>query len=206
MPVFPLPSFVLFPRVSAPLHVFESRYRALVRDALAADRLLAIALLKPGWQRDYAGSPEFFPTGCLARLEEAAWRPDDCFDVKVSGLARVRFDRITSEYPYRAARVSLLPQEPIPDDDPLVDLERRALLDAWVRAVGEQRATVVPGELGPTLELVVNGMCCELDLDPAEKLALLEMDSLLERSRRLRERLERVRRSPPSESGSGEIN
>ena len=197
---------MLFPHVSAPLHVFESRYRALVRDALAADRLLAIALLKPGWQRDYAGSPEFFGTGCLARLEEAAWRPDDCFDVKVVGLARVRFDRVTSEYPYRAARVTVLPQEPIPEDDPLIDLERRALLDAYVRAVGEQRSAVVPGERAPTLEFVVNGLCCELDLDPAEKLALLELDSLLERSRRLRERLERVRRAPPSEGGSGERN
>ena len=204
--MFPLPGFVLFPHVSAPLHVFESRYRALVRDALAADRLLAIALLKPGWQRDYAGSPEFFGTGCLARLEEAAWRPDDCFDVKVVGLARVRFDRVTSEYPYRAARVTVLPQEPIPEDDPLIDLERRALLDAYVRAVGEQRSAVVPGERAPTLEFVVNGLCCELDLDPAEKLALLELDSLLERSRRLRERLERVRRAPPSEGGSGERN
>jgi Lon protease-like protein len=197
---------VLFPHVSAPLHVFESRYRALVRDALAADRLLAIALLKPGWQRDYAGSPEFFETGCLARLEEAAWRPDDCFDVKVVGLARVRFDRVTSEYPYRAARVTVLPQEPIPDDDPLIDLERRALLDAYVRAVGEQRSALVPGERAPALELVVNGLCCELDLDPAEKLALLELDSLLERSRRLRERLERVRRAPPSEGEAGEHN
>lgn len=204
--MFPLPGFVLFPHVSAPLHVFESRYRALVRDALAADRLLAIALLKPGWQRDYAGSPEFFDTGCLARLEEAAWRPDDCFDVKVIGLARVRFGRVISEYPYRAARVTVLPQEPIPDDDPLIDLERRALLDAYVRTVGEQGSAVVPGERAPTLELVVNGLCCELDLDPAEKLALLELDSLLERSRRLRERLERVRRAPPSEGGAGERN
>jgi hypothetical protein len=206
VPVFPLPGFVLFPRVTAPLHVFESRYRALVRDALAADRLLAIALLKPGWQRDYAGSPEFFPTGCLARLEEAAWRPDDCFDVKVVGVARVRFDRVTSEYPYRAARVTVLPQEPIPDDDPLVDLERRALLDAYQRAVAAPPTPLDPITLGHTLEMIVNGMCCELDLEPAEKLALLELDSLLERSRRLRERLEGARRPSSPESGPGERN
>ena len=80
IPVFPLPDLVLFPHAVLPLHVYELRYRTLVRDALSRDRVILLALLKPGHEQDYQGSPEFHPLGCLARFEEveyAARRPAD---------------------------------------------------------------------------------------------------------------------------------
>ena len=52
VPVFPLPDLVLFPHVILPLHVFELRYRTMVRDALSGERVIALALLKPGWEGD----------------------------------------------------------------------------------------------------------------------------------------------------------
>ena len=198
MPVFPLPDFVLFPRALVPLHVFELRYRALVRDALRADRLIALALLKPGWERDYHGSPAFYPTGCLARVERVTWEPDDCYDLWVTGLSRVRFQRMTREYPYRAASVTLMPQEPLSDDDPLVQNERQALDETYGRIPGVEalKSPVDPVgwlyDRGASLsfEAFVNAVCAQLALDPAEKLELLELDSILERSRRARERIE----------------
>ena len=48
--VFPLPSVVLFPHTVLPLHIFESRYRDLVRDALASDKVMALAQLEPGFE------------------------------------------------------------------------------------------------------------------------------------------------------------
>ena len=53
--VFPLPNLVLFPHVMQPLHIFEPRYRELLEDALAGDRLIAMALLAPGWENDLRG-------------------------------------------------------------------------------------------------------------------------------------------------------
>ena len=52
LPLFPLPSVVLFPGVFLPLHIFEPRYRAMVADALATDRLIGMTLLRDGWQDD----------------------------------------------------------------------------------------------------------------------------------------------------------
>ncbi|MYI75519.1 MAG: Lon family ATP-dependent protease, partial [Acidobacteria bacterium] len=46
VPLFPLPNVVLFPRVFLPLHIFEPRYREMVRDALAADRTIGMVLLR----------------------------------------------------------------------------------------------------------------------------------------------------------------
>jgi Lon protease-like protein len=49
VPVFPLPGVVFFPRTVLPLHVFEPRYRAMVRDAVRGEGLIAVSLLRPGW-------------------------------------------------------------------------------------------------------------------------------------------------------------
>ena len=63
--LFPLPNLVLFPHVMQPLHIFEPRYRFLLEDALATDRLIAMALLAPGWENDYEGRPPLYPMACL---------------------------------------------------------------------------------------------------------------------------------------------
>ncbi|MEK7330415.1 MAG: LON peptidase substrate-binding domain-containing protein, partial [Candidatus Eisenbacteria bacterium] len=133
VPVFPLPGVVLFPGAQLPLHVFELRYRTMVREALSGERVIALALLRPGWERDYQGSPEFHPLGCLARIDEVAWLPNDCYNLRLLGLARVRLGRLVREFPYRAARTQVLPQEPLSEDDPLVQLERHALIEAGAR-------------------------------------------------------------------------
>ena len=62
IPVFPLPNVVLFPRVQLPLHIFEPRYRAMVRDVIEAEPpLIGMALLRGDWQEQYEGNPQVFP-------------------------------------------------------------------------------------------------------------------------------------------------
>jgi Lon protease-like protein len=208
VPVFPLPEVVLFPHVLLPLHVFELRYRTMVRDALSRERLLALATLRPGWQADYRDSPAFFPVGCLARFETVEWLPNDCYDLRVLGIARVRFGRVAREIPYRAATVSLLAQDPFTEDDPLIQLERRALFDSYLRlvkAAGE-------GSEAPSIdadcpfEALVNSIATVAGGDGAQKLELLELDHLVERSRRLRERLEAMIRSLRTGPREGDRN
>lgn len=193
VPVFPLPGTVLFPGVQLPLHVFEQRYRALVRDALGGDRTIALALLQPGWERDYQGSPEFHPLGCLARIDEVAWLPDDCYRLRVLGLSRATLGRVVREFPYRAVRAVPVPQEPYSEDDALIQLERRAVVEAARRcthlaeALGE---TPFPFDETAAFEPLVNAICMGLPIDPDDRLALLAMDSVLERARSVREVME----------------
>ena len=52
IPIFPLPNVVLFPNVFLPLHIFEPRYRTMVADALAGDRIIGMVLLRPGYEAD----------------------------------------------------------------------------------------------------------------------------------------------------------
>ena len=63
LPLFPLPSVVLFPNVFLPLHIFEPRYRSMVADAIANDRLIGMVLLQPGWESNYQGRPPMYSIG-----------------------------------------------------------------------------------------------------------------------------------------------
>lgn len=210
LPVFPLPGVVLFPGVQLPLHVFELRYRTLVREALSGERLIALALLLPGWELDYHGSPEYHPLGCVARIDEVTWLPDDCYHLRLLGLSRVRLGRRVREFPYRAVRAQELPQEPFSEDDALLQIERRALIDASTRCARlAEAAGEPPWDLDEALgfEPLVNTLCMGLPVAAEEKLEMLGMDSVLERARRARERMEeQLLHAERGEARGGERN
>ena len=196
LPVFPLPGVVLFPGALLPLHVFELRYRTMVRDALSAQRMIALATLRPGWELDYQGSPAFHPLGCVARFERVEWLPNDCYDLHVLGLARVRFAKPAREFPYRACPVTPLEDEPYTADDPLVLSERHAMLELWGRLAGRGLAPQLDAA-APAFDAVVNAVCMGLPVPVEDKLDLLAVDSVLERGRRARALAARAPSPPP---------
>ncbi|MFI5370349.1 MAG: LON peptidase substrate-binding domain-containing protein [Candidatus Eisenbacteria bacterium] len=209
MPVFPLPDVVLFPTGLLPLHIFELRYRTMVRDALSGDRHIAMALLLPGWEADYRGAPPFHPIGCLARIEEVEWLVDDCYDLVVRGMTRVRLGPVVRAYPYRRVVAEPLQQAPHPEDDPLVELEKQALIEAWERLA---RDVEVPGTVpeatdpGLPFETLVNRLAMALPVPAAHKMRLLEMDAVFDRSQAMRALVERLRRGPGAVGGEGDHN
>jgi Lon protease-like protein len=185
VPVFPLPGLVLFPHVVIPLRVFEHRYRTMVRDALAADRSIAMALLKPGWEGDYAGSPEFHPLLCLARIEDAEWQTDDCYRLSVKGVARAKARRVMREFPYRAVTLETHPEHPLTEDDPLVRMERASLLSQYRRLAHTLERDPAEAD-GLGFEELVNVACTLAPIEPEVKLALLAEDSVFDRAVKLR--------------------
>jgi Lon protease-like protein len=106
--LFPLPNFVLFPHVMQPLHVFEPRYRDLLEDALAGDGLIAMAVLGPGWERNYEGRPALYPTACLGQISAHCRLSDGTYNVLLVGLRRVRLLReLKPARRFREAEVAL---------------------------------------------------------------------------------------------------
>lgn len=109
LPIFPLPSAALFPGTALPLHVFEPRYRDMVRDALAGSKALAIARLKPGFEASYAGRPAVFDVCGAGVIVDHRKLEDGRYDILVQGIARVR---ILNEHAplqtYRLVNVELL--------------------------------------------------------------------------------------------------
>src|SRR5213080_2405252 len=84
--LFPLPNLVLFPHVGQPLHVFEPRYRQLMADALDDDRLIALALLRPGWEEDYHKKPPIHEMVCLGRINNEEKLADGRYNLLLHGV------------------------------------------------------------------------------------------------------------------------
>jgi uncharacterized protein len=203
IPLFPLPNVVFFPRMPLPLHVFEPRYRAMMRDAVAGARLIGMVLLRGAWERDYAGKPEIFRVGTvgeLARIEELS---DGRFDIVLRGLREFVIHRELSRAPYREAVVSW--REPPTDSLPRpVRAGIAAVVLRYLQRTGRAPADSDLVESGVDDETFVNFLAQHLDLDPLEKQALLEAPSLGERGRRLVDvvefRLEELRLDPGGQS------
>ncbi len=188
LPVFPLPDVVFFPGTVLPLHVFETRYRAMVKDALAADNVLAVALLQPGWEQRYDGSPAYFPVATAGRMEEIETTRDGRYYFRLNGLTRVRLGEVLRETPYRFVRAEEYPERPVDENDPAI---RRAKLDLLASQVylvreltGNDQPRMVFDERMP-FATAVNHACASLPSEPSVRQELLELDDLVERHQRV---------------------
>lgn len=125
-PLFPLPNCVQFPRMLLPLHIFEPRYRRMVADALAGNRLIAMALLKPESETATAHSaPDIHNTVCLGRITAEELLSDGRYQLVLDGVSRARIlsEEETNGRPYRSARLELCAD--ICPAKPTIDRERR---------------------------------------------------------------------------------
>src|SRR5262245_66458909 len=89
-----------------PLHVFEPRYRAMVRDAVIGARLIGMVLLRGEWEKEYAGNPEIFGVGTVGELVRTEELPDGRFNIVLRGLREFVIHRELSRAAYREAVVS----------------------------------------------------------------------------------------------------
>ena len=106
--LFPLPNLVLFPHVLQPLHVFEQRYRDLLAEAIAQDGLIAMAMLAPGWEKNYEGRPSLYPVACLGQVTSYHRLKDGSYNVLLLGVQRIRLlDELAPRKSFREARVEL---------------------------------------------------------------------------------------------------
>lgn len=138
IPIFPLPDVVLFPHTLLPLHIFEPRYRQMVRECLAGDRRIAMALLRPGWENDYYGRPPIYPIAGAGEIIQHEELPDGRFNILLRGTMRIGITaELPADKPYRVARARPLPDR-YPDADPKALADRIERLKVfYLRIVSE---------------------------------------------------------------------
>jgi Lon protease-like protein len=189
IPIFPLPNVVLFPTVCLPLHIFEPRYRDMVADALEGDRIIGMALLRPGWEGDYEGRPAIYPVGCAGLISHAERLPDGRYNIILRGLEKFRVIRERDQRAYRVADIDPMMEALSERDRELVRSERQRLEALLVpQPAGRGVDPKVPPSMAD--EDLVNALAQYLELETVEKQALLERDGLVARCRSLIELLE----------------
>jgi uncharacterized protein len=189
IPIFPLPSVVLFPNVFLPLHIFEPRYREMVTDALAGDRMIGMVLMRPGWEGQYEGRPPVYSVGCAGLITFSEQHPDGRYNIVLRGLEKFRILDEDHSRSYRVARVEALMEEPTPEERAIIHGERQRL-EALL--VPQPKGRGVDPKVPPSMadDDLINALAQYLDLEPVEKQALLEREGLVARCRSLIDLLE----------------
>ena len=181
LPLFPLPNIVFFPQTRLPLHVFEPRYRQMVKDVLETDSRFGIVLLRPGWEAEYFGAQPIFTCGTVGTIEQAVPLEDGRYNIVVRGDVRFRVLDEVSRVPYRTARVVAHPeveheaQQAYAQREWLADLSRQ-----YLKYLPDQ--TAVPEIDTVNLDALTNALIMSLNLDVEEKQKLLEQNDVVKRA------------------------
>jgi Lon protease-like protein len=205
LPLFPLAGPALFPHCTAPLHVFEPRYRALTADALAGERRIGMVTVRPEALAELPGDPPLFAIGCAGAIAEHQRLADGRYLILLRATSRFRILREPARPSgrlYRVAEVELLGEAA--GDGARAAAQRDAVMRE-LRAIAA--ATSAPSGLDlARFEALEDGrFACEvahaLRVPGPEKQALLEAETAADRLDRIAQTLAFYRALAASPAG-----
>jgi ATP-dependent Lon protease len=185
LPLFPLPQTVLFPGALLPLHVFEPRYRALVRDALASHRTLSVVLIADPSSLDKNGHPAIASVAGVGVIIDHADLPGGRYNILLRGRARVALRELPFEAPYRRAAASVIESThaEVPQGEVMALLSMASAFAGIVRERDRSFDFHLPRDASPAL---LADLCAHhLVLDARERQAILETVDTAARVRRV---------------------
>jgi ATP-dependent Lon protease len=188
LPLFPLP-VVLFPGVPMPLHIFEERYRRLLRDISLGKRLFGLSFFDA--ETSSLGMPPVGHVGCVAEVTEVQPLPDGRSNILTVGLIRYRVESYVEHGdPYLVGEVKFFEDEP--EDDNVLRERAAEVAETFmriaraVRTISDERTPLpeLPADEPERLSFLMAGA---IDLENDIKLELLKLRSTSTRLDRLRE-------------------
>jgi Lon protease-like protein len=180
--IFPLPGALLLPRAYLPLHIFEPRYRAMVSDALARDRRIAMIQPLP-LEAGNDEAPALFDVGCIGRIAQVEAMDDGRFNLVLEGVARFRTLReMDVATPFRQVEAEMFAGD-ADDPDPLPSIVR-ADVENEAKRFAKTHGYEIDWDDVSRLddEALVSGISQVVPFDVAAKQALLEAPSLADRA------------------------
>ena len=204
MPLFPL-NTVVFPGVVTPLHVFEERYRALVRELVGIekvfDRVFGVIAIREGYEVGDHGMQSAHRVGTLVQLTEVEPYDDGRFDIEVIGRQRLRVTESDNSGPFLRGEVELLPDDDEPDAQTEAD-RTLSTFETYRQFLSELRGgPVLAGEMPSDPAYLSYALASTCLLTLPQRQTLLEADTAQERLGMLRRTLHeemRAMRALPS--------
>ena len=176
VPIFPLPGAIMFPRSQLPLHIFEPRYREMVRDAI--DGSGRIGMIQPQRVDDDNRAP-LFPVGCLGEIVGVEELDDGRYNIVLLGTERFRIIKdLDTDAAYRCAEVDV---ETFDDSEPdPLSIVQRADVEREARRLGDAMGLAVDWDAVSRLddEMLVNAIAQVAPFDVGAKQSLLEQEGL----------------------------
>ncbi len=181
IPIFPL-NVVVFPGMALPLHIFEPRYQLMTRHCLEGDRTFGVCLISTGQEVGTPADPHLVGTTC--EIVASVPLGDGRWNLNTVGRRRFRIRKLLLDQPFAEAEVEFLPDEAADAPGPLSAQVKKGVEDyiiAILSANGLEYQELDLPEEPLQLSYLVGAV---LQGDPAERQALLEMQSVQERLER----------------------
>jgi len=176
IPIFPLSGAILFPRSQLPLHIFEPRYREMVRDVI--DGVGRIGMIQPLRIDDDNKAP-LYGVGCVGEIVGIEELEDGRFNIVLLGSNRFRLiSEVAHEGSYRCASVDIAAFD---DNEPEpLSIAERAEVEREARRLGDAMGLAVDWDAVARLddEMLVNAIAQVAPFDAGAKQALLEQPAL----------------------------
>ena len=176
IPIFPLSGAILFPRSQLPLHIFEPRYREMVRDMI--DGVGRIGMIQPLRIDDDNKAP-LYGVGCVGEIVGIEELEDGRFNIVLLGSNRFRLiSEVAHEGSYRCASVDIAAFD---DNEPEpLSIVERAEVEREARRLGDAMGLAVDWDAVARLddEMLVNAIAQVAPFDAGAKQALLEQPAL----------------------------
>jgi len=186
IPLFPLQNVVLFPGAFLPLHIFEDRYRMMVQDVLSENRTIGIVLIRKT-DSPVSRTPTVYDVGCSGLIAHCDRMTNGCFNIVLRGQRRFRILKEDHSKPYRRAMVEYW-TEPLSSAELLRQKRERLEQLLATRLTATESITWMASQMADTD--FINALSQYLELEAAEKQALLEQHGLKERCQSLIDLLE----------------
>jgi Lon protease-like protein len=206
LPLFPLAQVVLFPRALLPLHVFEPRYRTMLKDCLASHRVMAIVHVPDPADFGEDGQPRISHVAGVGVIVEHQGLADGRSNILLHGQGRVRLEELPYVPPYRRARATLLEDvhSPIPETDRAALVASATAFGAEVSRRDPKFSFHLPSSLEPA---AIADLCAHhLIIDSAARQAILEELDVVQRVRMVIAELAAQHGALSGREGGGALN
>ena len=177
LPLFPL-GLVLLPGLLLPLHVFEERYRMLIRELLdlpEQERRFGVVAIREGREVGADGVRALHEIGCVAQLRQVETHEDGRYDIVTTGAQRFRLLRLDTSGPYLVGEIDYLPDDlGTAIEAPLLDGAVRQAFGDYLAVLGAANGEQIEVPDLPSDSLVLGYLvAATMLLDLADRQALL---------------------------------
>ena len=189
IPVFPLSNFIIFPRTTVPLNIFEPRYIDMINDSMKSDKLIGI--IQPVSSNNQNNLPKLHNVGCLGKITSFRETEDGRFLIELKGLIRFEMiNEILSDKKYRILEVDyqkfMKDLDKKKEDLKFSDLE---LIFKNLRSLFEKRGYIINWKSlqNQSLDETINALAMASPFSLEEKQILLESQNLDDRKNKIAE-------------------
>ena len=180
LPVFPLSNFIIFPKTTVPLNIFEPRYIDMINDSMQSDKL--IGMIQPKNSMDKDNNPELYEVGCAGKITSFNETNDGRFLIELKGITRFKnIKEIKTEKKYRILEVSYESfYQDLTDEKGEIKFSDLELIFKDLKSLFEKRGFIINWKAleKQSLDETINALAMASPFTLEEKQILLEAKNL----------------------------